>query len=131
MGINVAQQCSHIGEKLLRLTYDDLGVKLTGTLEVCDRCARLKAKAYAVINKTYPRATNMGESIFVETTGPFPENITENCYWIVVVYDHICYSWSFFTKTKLQLQKKWRSFLKMTAHGTPVEYLHCNNSGKQ
>ena len=40
MDINVAHWYSNIGEKLLRLTYDALGVKLTGPLEVCDSCER-------------------------------------------------------------------------------------------
>ena len=95
----------------MRLTYDDLGVKLTGTLEVFDRCARSKAKAYAVINKTYPRATNMGEIIFVDTTGPFPEILIGYRYWNFLVDDYNRYSWRLFTKTTSLLPMKMGDFL--------------------
>ena len=42
--------------------------KFSGTLEVCDSCARSKAKACAVRNNTYTRASNPGENCFVDTT---------------------------------------------------------------
>ena len=66
---------SHLGEKLLRTTYNALGVKLTGTLQVCDGYERSKAKTRAVRNKTYRRASQPGERIFVDTTGPFSESL--------------------------------------------------------
>ena len=71
MDTNVVHWYSHIGESLLPLTYDALGVNMTGTLKVCDGCARPKAKTGAFRKKTYTRATNLGEMIFVDTTGPF------------------------------------------------------------
>ena len=91
---------------MLRLTYDALGVKLTGTLEVCDGCTRSKEIFRAVRKKTYTRFTKQGERIFVDTTGLFPESLIWNRYRIGVVDDYNSYSWSLFTKTKLQLPKK-------------------------
>ena len=44
---------SRLGEKMLRLTYDPLGVNLTRTLEVCDGFKRLKENECAVRKKTY------------------------------------------------------------------------------
>ena len=38
--INVVHKYSHLIEKLLRQTYDALGIKLTGKLQVCDGCSR-------------------------------------------------------------------------------------------
>ena len=63
---------SHIEEKLLRITYNALGVKLTGTLQFCGGCARSKAKARAVQKNAYMKASHPGASIFVYATGPFP-----------------------------------------------------------
>ena len=97
---------SHIGEKLLRLTYDDLGIKLKGTLQVCDGCVMSKEKSRAVRKKTYTRSSKPGEIIFVGIIGPFMESLIENRYWISIVDDYIHYSSSFFTKTKLQLPNK-------------------------
>ena len=56
MDINVVHLYSYLREKLLCLTYDATGVKLTVTLQVCDSSARSKAKSRAVRNKTNTRA---------------------------------------------------------------------------
>ena len=113
-----------------RTTYNAIGVKLTGTLQVCDVCASSKAKARAVRKKTYTRASQPGERIFVDTTGPFTESLIENLYWIGVVDDYSRYSWSFFTKTKSRLLKNMEEFLKkMTSRGTAVKYIRYDNSG--
>ena len=101
-----------MGEKFLRTEYNALGVNLTVTLQVCDGCARSKEKARGVINKRYTRASQPGERIFVETTDPFLESLTENRYWIGVSEDYRRYSWSFFTKTKSQLPKNMEDFLR-------------------
>ena len=58
MDINVAHQYSHIGDKLLHLTYDTLGIQFIVTLEGCDGCAQWKAKAHVGRNKTYTQVKN-------------------------------------------------------------------------
>ena len=88
------------------ITYEVLGVKVTDTIHVCDGCDRSKAKARDVINKTYTILPKQGESISVDTTGPFTEILIGNRYWVGVVDDYSRYSWSFFTKTKSQLLEK-------------------------
>ena len=131
MDINGVHRYSHTGEKLLRTTYNALGFKLTGILQFYDGCARSKAKSRAVRKKTYMRASQPVERICVDTTGPFPETLIVNRYWIGVVEDYSRYSWSFFTKTKSQLPKKMEDFFeKMTSQGTPVKYLCCDLGGK-
>ena len=64
---------THISEKKSHLTYDALGIKLTGKLEVCDGCEKSKTKERAVRKKTYTRDKNPVERVFVDTTGPFPQ----------------------------------------------------------
>ena len=88
------------------MNYYMLGFKLTGTLEACEGCARSKAKARAVRNKTYTRATNLVERIFMDTTGPFPLSLIGGRSWIGVVNDYIYYSRGFFTNTKSHLPEK-------------------------
>ena len=129
MDINVVRRYSHLGEKLFCTTYNALGVKLTGTQQVCDGSARSKEKERAVRKKTYTRASHPGERIFVDTTGPFPGSFIGNRYWIGVLDDHIRYSCIFFTKTRSQLTKNMEEFLeKMTPRGTLVKYLCCKKS---
>ena len=78
MYINVIHRYSRLGETLLHTTYNALGVKLTGTLQVCDGCTRYKANTRVVRKKTYTRASQPGERIFVDTTGPFPDILFGN-----------------------------------------------------
>ena len=131
MDINVVHRYSHLGEKLLRTTYNALGCNLTGTLQVCNCFAQSKAKSRAVRKTNYTRVSHPGKSISVDTTGPLPEILIGNRYWICVVEDYRCYSWSFLTKTKSQIPKNIEEFFdKMTSRGTPVKYLCCNNSGE-
>ena len=87
MDINVVHRYSHLGEKLLHITQNTLSIKLTGTLQVCERCARSKEKAHAPIRKTYTRASNIGD-----TTGTFMDSLIGNQYWIGVVDDCSRYS---------------------------------------
>ena len=91
MDINVVNMSSNIGEKLLCMTYNATGFKLTDTLQVCDGCAIYKAKERAATNKTYTRESHPGERIFVDMTGTFPESFIGNRYWIGVVADYSHY----------------------------------------
>ena len=90
----------------MRLTYNALGIKLTGTLQVCDISTRSKLKSHAVRKKVYTGASKPGESMFVDIPGPFPEILIGNWYWIGLVDNCGNYYWGVFTKTKLQLKKK-------------------------
>ena len=112
MDINEFHRYSHLGKKVLRLTYDSLRVKLTGMLEVFDSCTRSKAKSRAVRKKSYTRSSKPGESIFVDTNGPFTASLIGNLYCIDKVDEYRRYSWSFFTKTKSQLPKKMDEFFE-------------------
>ena len=84
----------------MHIAYNALGVKLKCTIQVCDKCARSKAKACVDRRKTFMGVSQPGERIFVDMTGPFPESLIDNRYWIGVVDNYSHYSWSFFTKTK-------------------------------
>ena len=90
--INVFHRNSHIREKVLRIIYNTLRVKLTGALQVCDGYDIYKAKAHDFRNKTYTRASDPGESIFVDTNGTFPEILIGNRYWIDLVDNYSHYS---------------------------------------
>ena len=67
----------------------------------------------------------------MDTTDPFPEVFIGNRYWIGVVDNYSCYSWSFFTKTKSQLKNMESFFSDMMPCGTPVKYPRYDNAGEQ
>ena len=115
----------------LRIKYNAPGVKLTGTLQVCDGCEKSKANVRVVRVNNYKIASHLGERVFVDNTGPFLESLIGNWYWIGVVDDYSRYSWGFFMKTKAQLPKNMEElFQNMTSLETPVKYLNCNNAGE-
>ena len=91
MDINVVHRYSHLGEQMLRIIYNALGVTLTYTLQFCDYCARLKEKPCVVRKETYTEASNPGEMIFVDTTGTFTEILIGNRYCIGVVENYSRY----------------------------------------
>ena len=116
---------------MLSITYNALGVKLTGSLQVCDRCARSKEKSRKFRKKTYNIALHPGEKFFVDTTGPFLESFIGNRYCIGILDGYSHYSWSLFMKTKSQLPNKMEEFFqKIISLGTPVKYLCCDNAGE-
>ena len=69
----------------LCVTYDPLGGQFISTIEFCDGYKRLKTKACAVSKKIQTRAENLGERIFVDTTGPLLESLIGYHYYIGVV----------------------------------------------
>ena len=116
MDINVFHRYSLIREKLLCITYNAIGIKLTDTLQACDRCTSSTVKSRVVSKNTYTRVSQPLERIFVETAGPFSKRLVGNWYWIGVVEYYSHYSWSLFTKTKSQLLKKWNIYSKRWRH---------------
>ena len=101
MDIKVVYSKSYHGENLLSRIYDNLGVKLTGALNSCDGYSRSKEKARTFRKKTHTKASKLGERIFVDTTGPYPDILIGNRYCIGVVNNYSLYSCSLFMKTKL------------------------------
>ena len=76
----------------MHTTYNALGVRLKVTLQVYNGFAQSKAKARVVRKKTYTRASQLGERIFVDTTGPSPKSLIGNQYWIGVLDNYSRYS---------------------------------------
>ena len=73
----------------------------------------------------------MGERIFVDKTGTFPDILISNRYWIGIVDYYSHYLLGLFGNNKLQLKNKMKEFFKnMTPQGTPDKYLLCDNTGE-
>ena len=129
--INDAHALCHLGEKLLRTTFKGLGIKLTGELKPCEGCCRANAKAKAVRKSTGTRSTKPGERLFVDTSGPYPESLSGNRYWIQIVDDFSRKGWSKFRKSKVDLPKvvdEHITYLRTCNH--IVKYIRCDNAGE-
>ena len=131
MDINTAHSLCHLGEKLLRVTFSELGVKLTGQLKPCEGCCRANARAKAVRKSTNVRATKPGERLFVDTSGPYPESLSGNRYWIQIVDDFSRKGWSKFRKSKVDLPKVVEEHVRyLRTCNYPVKFLRCDNAGE-
>jgi hypothetical protein len=71
MDINTAHdRLAHTSESILRETMKEYGIKLIGKLNACDECLQVKAKAKGVPKTTKTLATQPGERLYVDTSGP-------------------------------------------------------------
>jgi len=64
-----------------------LGVQLVGDDLKCDACALINSKQRAVSKTTNKKATRIGERLFIDTSGPFPEGINSSKYIFGAVDD--------------------------------------------
>ena len=130
MYISVVHRYFWLGEKLLCTTYNTPGVNLSGTLQVFDGCARSKAKASAVRNKKYTRASNPGERIFGQNWFiPGEYNCGSVLDWSSRRLQPLFMD--FIYENKISTFKNMEEFFeKMTSHGTLVKYLCCHNAGE-
>ena len=129
--INTAHGYCHLGERLLNTTFRELGVKLTGTLKACNGCCRANAKAKGVNKFSTTVATEIGERLFVDTSGPYPATESGNKYWVCLVDDKTRKSWSKFRNTKGDLAKIVEEHVEyLKGMGHTVKYLRCDNAGE-
>jgi len=100
----------HMGEKALRNYLNHHNIKVTGNLMNCPSCMIWKAKNKAVNKEAINRATDPGERLHLDLTGPMgiPGNKTE--YWVKIRDEYSGYSWNEFipdkASTPLVLKKR-------------------------
>ena len=71
LDINVAHGYCQSSEPVLRKSYKGIVVELVGELKTCDACNQMKAKAKGVKKSTEKIATEVGERVLIDTSGPF------------------------------------------------------------
>ena len=76
MDINDAHDSfGHMDEQHLREFCKRTRIKLTGKFKTCVGCAESKAKRRPVRKVTQTRATEKGERIYVDTSGPYANSL--------------------------------------------------------
>jgi hypothetical protein len=78
-------------------------METTGVLHPCNGCLKAKAKSKGVPKITSNKATQCGEQLCADISGPYKKSLIGNDYWILVVDDFTGKSWSFFAKKKTQM----------------------------
>ena len=132
MDINEAHDVyGHACNSALRMTFQDLPCKLTGSMESCDGCARAKAQAKRVGKVATNPATKSGERLCLDTSGPFNKTINGSRYWIKLVDEYSTKSWDKFAKAKSDVPKfAEETITEILAKNVQVQYLRCDNAGE-
>lgn len=104
MDINkVHEKCGHMSESVLKRVMANFGIQLTRNLEACDRCMKAKVHAKAVLKVLRTVATEPGERLYLDITGPFPPSVGGNIYDVKIVDQFSCKTWGAKVKKKSQV----------------------------
>ena len=100
-------------------------------MNTCGACAAAKARQKAVPKTTQLKATQPGERIFMDLSGPYHKSQGNNTYWMLVVDDFTRKKWSYFLKKKSDLKKTLLDHITMMGmEGKKVKFVRCDNAGE-
>jgi hypothetical protein len=121
----------HFGEAMLRKTYKDMGVTLTGKLKPCDGCLRAKAKRKAISKISTSKATKPGERICIDISGPYTPSIIGSIYWGNMVDENTNKTWNAYMKKKSEFPAAVLALCdKLKADGKEIKFIRCDNAGE-
>lgn len=132
MDVNEAHDMfNHLGPEALRKTCKNLGIELTGTFQSCPGCMYAKAKQKKVNKLSKVRATEPGERLFIDTSGPYPRSLGGNIYWLKIVDDFSRKNWNFLMKNKSEVTQNVVDHIEsLTNNGKKVKFIRCDNAGE-
>ena len=130
----------HHGEERLRGMAKAKGYRLVGKIKDCDACGAIKAKATPIPHVTDPKkkATDIGERLFVDITGPFPltatkwhKSISNKLFWYGISDQYSGKMLTSFQYTKSDLVKLVdETFTYFKGRNKKVQYLRMDNAGE-
>jgi hypothetical protein len=132
MDINEAHdKLGHFGESMLRKTCSDAGTTLTGVLQPCDGCLRAKAQRKALSKVSTSKATEPGERICIDISGPYTPSIRGTLYWGNMVCEHTNKTWNVFMKHKSDFPS-WvlAQIDAMKVKNKIVKFIRLDNAGE-
>ena len=131
--VNVAHEClGHVSLASIQALARQYNWKLTGKFRSgCQGCAYAKSKQKKVPNNTTKRATQRGERLFVDLSGPFTKSLKGNKYWMLVVDDFTRKKWSFYLPSKDKLGIPLKHLItKLNNLGHHVKHVRMDNAGE-
>ena len=78
-------------------------VNVYGKLPKCAGCGLIKSRAMKTTKTCKRKATQNGERLFIDTTGPYPKSRGNMKYWLCAVDDFSDKTWTHFAKSKNQM----------------------------
>jgi hypothetical protein len=121
----------HIGEEATRKTASVYGIKVTGTMELCDACALAKGKQKNVGKETTTIAAKQGERLYIDIGSVKAVSIGGSKFMVMIVDDYSRMKWSRFIKSKSELTSVIVPLLKeLKSIGKPVNNIRLDNAGE-
>ena len=122
----------HVREDATRLTAEYYGIKLRGTLDPCEDCARAKARQRNLGHGNESKKNeNPGERLGFDLSSVKTESLGGSKYWLLVVDHATDHAWSFFLKSKsLVPETMWKFVNELKSKKYRVKYLRCDNAGE-
>ena len=132
MDINDAHDSfGHMDETHLREFCKRTRIKLTGKFKTCVGCAESKAKRKPVSKITQTRATEKGERIYVDTSGPYARSLGGHKYWFKIIDDYSRKNWNYFMKEKSDVPDTLDKFIQdMQLKHIIIKFIRCDNAGE-
>jgi hypothetical protein len=124
-------QLNHAGENILRSTARAMNVKLVGTLRDCVACSKAKARNKNTSKKSKNPATQPGQRLQVDISGPFHKGLGGSRYWLKIVDEHSTFSFDRYLKRKSELWIQVKGVVRtLRALGHKVDTICCDNAGE-
>ena len=125
------EKWGHQCRVILSKSANHYGVTLQGKLDTCAGCGAFKAKVKAISKTTEIAATEPGERIFIDTTGPFPKSKGGHKYWMVAVDDKTDKTWTHMAQSKKNMSTFVRNLIEyIKGKGRKIKYIRCDNAGE-
>ena len=124
----------HIDHGILRKVLESRGYSVIQNgfnRKQCEACAYAKAKAKRVGKTTEVKATERGERLFLDISGPYKMSLAGSKYWVLIVDDKTRKAWSFFVMNKNGAKKVASNLLSILKGARVItKYLRCDNAGE-
>ena len=124
---------SHEHEAATKATAKYYGVKLTGTMGVCEDCATAKARQKNLNRGDgTKRATEKGQRLYFDISSIKNESFGKSKFWLLIVDEVTDYCWSYFLKKKSETAGVVVALIKdlKAKENITVKFCRCDNAGE-
>ena len=124
----------HPNETTTRATANALGlaIKGKGKMEICENCAKGKAKKKNVNKCNLKKYKNKGERIYIDLSSVRARSFGGAKFWVLIEDEATSHCWSLFLKNKSDLKHEvlpWVKLLKKKT-GVDIKIIRCDNAGE-
>jgi hypothetical protein len=121
----------HAGEPKIRATAKNFGIKLIGTLKVCECCGLAKAKRMKINKINVNKSEVPGCRVYIDISTIAATSAGNKSNWMLIVDEETNYEWTYFLQKKSDLPATMLQHLwMMQAKNRPIKFIRLDNSGE-